>query len=245
MMTNKGSFDEVLTDLADYVEFRLEQGDRTEEMVPTAADAGEGTNFVVSEEQAVSPAPELLDRIAVEIGSCAKCSLSETRTNTVPGQGTSGPDIMFIGEAPGMDEDRQGLAFVGKAGQLLTKMIEAMGYSREEVFIGNILKCRPPDNRAPLPEEMETCLPYLKAQIRVLQPKVIITLGATAAKGLLDVSVGITRLRGKWLSFEGIDVMPTYHPAYLLRTPSAKREAWEDLKAVLGRLGREVPERKK
>lgn len=150
---------------------------------------------------------------------------------------------MFIGEAPGADEDRQGLAFVGAAGQLLTKMIEAMGYTREQVFIGNILKCRPPDNRTPVPEEMATCLPYLKAQIALLKPKVIIALGATAVRGLTAISTGITKLRGTWLSFEGIDLMPTYHPAYLLyqRNLTAKKQVWEDLKAVLKHLGRKPP----
>jgi DNA polymerase len=152
---------------------------------------------------------------------------------------------MFVGEAPGEDEDVQGLAFVGKAGQLLTKMIQAMGCTREEVFIGNILKCRPPNNRTPLPDEIEICLPYLKAQIAILKPKVIVALGATSVRGLLKLETGITRLRGKWLSFEGIDLMPTFHPSYLLRTPSAKKEAWEDLKAVLARLGRTPPPVKK
>ena len=155
---------------------------------------------------------------------------------------------MFVGEAPGEDEDLQGLAFVGRAGQLLTKMIQAMGYTREEVFIGNILKCRPPENRLPLPDEMETCLPYLRAQIAVLKPKVIVTLGATALRGLLkiDTSVtGITRLRGKWLSYEGVDLMPTLHPSYLLRTPSAKKDVWDDLKQVLHRIGRTPPPVKK
>ena len=134
---------------------------------------------------------------------------------------------------------------MGRAGRLLTKMISAMGYTREEVFIGNILKCRPPNNRTPLPDEMATCLPYLRRQIAALQPKVIVALGSTAVKGLFDTSQGITKLRGTWLTFEGIDVMPTYHPAYLLRNPSAKRDTWEDLKSVLTHLGRPIPEVKK
>jgi DNA polymerase len=151
---------------------------------------------------------------------------------------------MFIGEAPGEDEDIQGLAFVGPAGQLLTLMIEAMGFTREEVFIANILKCRPPLNRKPQPNEMDCCLPFLKAQIALLKPKAIVALGGTAVQGLLKIEVGITRLRGQWHTFEGIDVMPTFHPAYLLRNPSAKREVWEDLKEVLRRIGRPVPVRK-
>ncbi len=182
-----------------------------------------------------------LASIATMIAGCTRCSLHQSRNKAVPGQGCDNPDIMFIGEAPGADEDRQGKAFVGRAGQLLTKMIEAMGYRREEVFIGNILKCRPPGNRNPLPAEMETCMPYLREQINILKPGVIITLGGTAARGLFDITTGITHLRGKWLKFDGIDVMPTYHPAHLLRNPAAKHETWKDLQAVLRRLGRPIP----
>jgi DNA polymerase len=174
------------------------------------------------------------------IAGCRKCSLHQTRTRTVPGQGNPAPEILFVGEAPGADEDEQGLAFVGRAGQLLTKMIQAMGFERDEVFIANILKCRPPDNRAPLPEEMETCLPYLKEQIRLLKPKVIVALGATAVRGLVGLE-GISKLRGNWLQFEGIDLMPTYHPAYLLRNPPAKKDVWLDLQEALRRLGRTPP----
>jgi DNA polymerase len=180
-------------------------------------------------------------KIALEIAGCQKCSLHKTRIQTVPGQGNAKrPEIMFIGEAPGADEDEQGLAFVGRAGQLVTKMIAAMGFTREEVFIANILKCRPPDNRAPTPEEMAICIPYLKRQIAEVQPKVIVALGATAVLGLLNLT-GISQLRGKWLKFEGIDLMPTYHPSYLLRNPVMKKEAWLDLQAVLKRLGRPLP----
>jgi uracil-DNA glycosylase len=188
-------------------------------------------------------AKELAD-IAGVIATCKKCDLHKTRTNTVPGQGCTDPDIMFIGEGPGEDEDLQGLAFVGRAGQLLTKMIEAMGYTRDQVFIANIVKCRPPNNRPPMPEEMDACLPYLKAQIALLKPKVIVGLGSTAVKGLLGVQTGITKLRGKWHSYEGIDFMPTFHPSYLLRYAPAKRDAWEDLQSVLERLGKEPPPRK-
>lgn len=184
-----------------------------------------------------------LKAIRQRIAGCRECPLCETRTHTVPGQGSADPELIFIGEGPGANEDAQGLAFVGRAGQLLTKMIEAMGLSRDEVWIGNIVKCRPPGNRVPYPDEMEACMPYLKEQLKVLQPKVIVCLGATAVKGLLDVRTGITKLRGTWMSFEGIDVMPTYHPAYLLRNPPGKRDVWEDLKDVLRRLGKPVPER--
>lgn len=186
-----------------------------------------------------------LARITKVISGCKKCPLHKTRTNTVPGQGNcKRPDIMFIGEAPGADEDEQGLAFVGRAGQLLTKMIEAMGFSRDEVFIANIAKCRPPDNRPPTPEEMETCIPYLKQQIAAIQPNVIVALGATAVQGLIN-QTGISKLRGNWLEYEGIALMPTFHPAYLLRNPPAKKEVWADLQTVLKRLGRTPPPVKK
>ncbi|MBN2302252.1 MAG: uracil-DNA glycosylase [Lentisphaerae bacterium] len=208
----------VLDDVSQYLERELDEGRNSLEL-PT----------------------DSLEAIAKEIASCKNCGLWETRTKVVPGQGSTNPEIMFVGEAPGADEDRQGVAFIGRAGQLLTKMIEAMGYKREEVFIGNILKCRPPGNRTPLPDEMATCLPYLKRQIACLKPKVIIAMGATAVKGLLNVSMGITKLRGTWLRFEDIDLMPTYHPAYLLRNPSAKKDVWEDLKEVLRHLGRDIP----
>ena len=189
---------------------------------------------------------EALKEIAARVSVCKKCRLCEKRTKTVPGQGAINPEIMFIGEGPGADEDRQGLAFVGRAGQLLTKIIEAMGYTRDQIFIGNVVKCRPPDNRTPLPDEMETCLPYLREQIALLKPKVIVALGATALKGLFpDTKMGITKLRGQWMSYEKIDVMPTYHPAYLLRNPAGKRDVWEDMKTVLGHLGKEIPQTKK
>lgn len=185
--------------------------------------------------------PSDLSGLAECIAECKKCGLHATRTRTVPGQGNPHPEILFVGEAPGEDEDKQGLSFVGRAGQLLTKMIVAMGLTREEVFIGNILKCRPPENRKPLPLEMVVCMPYLKAQIAVLKPRVIVALGATAAQGLLNTEITITQLRGRWQTFQGIDLMPTYHPAYLLHNPSAKKVVWEDLQAVLRHLNKPIP----
>lgn len=182
-----------------------------------------------------------LNRIAKEAAACTKCGLHRMRTKVVPGQGAPGPEIMFVGEAPGYDEDQQGLAFVGRAGQLLTRMIAAMGFTREEVFIANILKCRPPENRQPMPDEMAACLPYLRAQIGILTPRVIIALGATAVRGLLGVETGITKLRGKWTEFEGIPLMPTFHPSYLLRKEEAKKDVWIDLKEVLKKIGRQPP----
>ena len=185
--------------------------------------------------------PDTLVSIAAEIAACQACALAPTRLHVVPGQGALKPDVMFVGEGPGADEDEQGLAFVGRAGQLLTKMIVAMGYTREQVFIGNIVKCRPPGNRVPTPEEMAGCIPYLKRQIAVIQPKLIVCLGATAARGLVNETMPIGKARGTWREFEGIPVMLTFHPAYLLRDPRQKGPCWDDLKAVLTRLGKTPP----
>lgn len=181
--------------------------------------------------------------IAKQCGECHACVLCEKRQHVVPGQGNANsPDIMFIGEAPGADEDAQGLAFVGRAGELLTKMITAMGYTREEVFIANICKCRPPNNRAPTPEEMTQCIPFLKQQIALIKPKCIVALGNTALLGLLGIS-GITRMHGLWKEFDGIPLMPTYHPAYLLRLPAAKLDCWKDLQLVMKKFGKQPPKK--
>ena len=161
--------------------------------------------------------------------------------NVVFGVGSPRAELMFIGEAPGADEDEQGEPFVGRAGQLLTKIIQAMGFARHEVYIANVLKCRPPDNRVPEPTEVANCLPYLIEQIELIQPKVMVGLGATAVKSLLDVQLGITKMRGNWYTFRNIPIMPTFHPAYLLRNPPAKKEVWLDMQEVVRKLGREIP----
>ncbi len=179
-----------------------------------------------------------------ELGDCQRCKLAPLRTKLVFGVGNPDAHLVFVGEAPGADEDMQGEPFVGKAGQLLTKMIEAMGYARQDVYICNILKCRPPGNRNPEPDEIAKCEPFLKAQLAALRPRVIVALGKFAAQCLLRDDTPISRLRGTFRSYEGIQLMPTFHPAYLLRDPSKKKEAWEDLKAVnaaLKRLGLEPP----
>jgi uracil-DNA glycosylase len=179
-----------------------------------------------------------------ELGDCQRCKLAPLRTKLVFGVGNPDAHLVFVGEAPGADEDAQGEPFVGKAGQLLTKMIEAMGYAREDVYICNILKCRPPGNRNPEPDEIEKCEPFLKAQLAALRPRVIVALGKFAAQCLLRDDTPISRLRGTFRSYEGIQLMPTFHPAYLLRDPTKKKEAWADLKAVnvaLSRLGLEPP----
>ena len=192
--------------------------------------------------QPTTDATAELARIEARAKVCVKCGeLSRCRHSVVFGVGSPRAEIMFVGEAPGHDEDMQGEPFVGRAGELLTKIIVAMGCQREDVYIANVLKCRPPQNRTPLPDEIVNCLPYLLSQIELIQPKVIVALGATAVRSLLDVQLGITKMRGHWYTFRDIPIMPTFHPAYLLRNPPAKKEVWEDMKAVLARLGREVP----
>jgi DNA polymerase len=173
-----------------------------------------------------------------ELGECQRCKLSPSRTKLVFGVGNPDADLVFVGEAPGADEDAQGEPFVGKAGQLLTKMIEAMGYTRDDVYICNVLKCRPPGNRNPEPDEVAKCEPFLKQQLAAIRPRMIVALGKFAAQCLLRDDTPITRLRGGFRSYEGIPLMPTLHPAYLLRDPSKKKLAWEDLKAVNAALAR-------
>jgi len=181
-----------------------------------------------------------LDFFAKAIANCTLCPLSQGRTQVVFGVGNPDADLMFVGEAPGRDEDAQGEPFVGKAGQLLTKIIEAMGFQRSDVYIANVNKCRPPNNRAPLPDEMDACRPFLLRQIDIIQPKVVCLLGATAVRGLLQSKDSITRIRGQFLRWRGILVMPTFHPAYLLRNPAEKRTVWGDVQkvrdVVLGKL---------
>ncbi|WP_437795767.1 uracil-DNA glycosylase family protein [Sorangium sp. So ce693] len=182
--------------------------------------------------------------LAEEVRTCQKCPLHEGRTHTVFSRGDPSSEVVFVGEGPGAEEDLQGQPFVGAAGQLLDKMIAAMGYHRDEVYICNIVKCRPPKNRKPEPAEMAACSPYLTAQLALIKPKVIVALGATAVQGLIGTSEGITKLRGTWKLYKGsIPIMPTFHPAYLLRQPGAKREVWSDLKEVMRHLGKSAPDR--
>ncbi len=181
---------------------------------------------------ALAPSTETFEQIHAEIGNCLRCPLHQERTHVVHTEGNRKARLMFVGEAPGADEDIQARPFVGRAGQLLTKIIEAIGLKREEVLIGNVNRCRPPGNRAPTAEEASMCKPFLLREIAVVQPEVIVVLGNTAMKNLLDTREGITRLRGRFQDYKGIKVMPTFHPAYLLRDPSKKRETWEDLKKV-------------
>jgi len=175
---------------------------------------------------------ETMEDIWRDIGDCTRCGLCEGRTQVVNTHGNHKARLMFVGEAPGADEDAQGKPFVGRAGQLLTKIIEAIGLKREEVLIGNVNRCRPPGNRQPTLEEAAICRPFLFREIAAVQPEVIVVMGNTAVRNLLETREGITRIRGKFQDFRGIKVMPTFHPAYLLRDPSKKRETWEDLKQV-------------
>lgn len=184
---------------------------------------------------------ETLEEIWSDIGDCTRCALCAGRTQVVNTHGNRKARLMFVGEAPGADEDAQGKPFVGRAGQLLTKMIEAMGMKREEVLIGNVNRCRPPGNRQPTLEEAAICRPFLFREIAAVRPEVIVVMGNTALRNLLEVREGITRVRGHFQDFRGIKVMPTFHPAYLLRDPSKKRETWDDLKKVMDYLDSNSP----
>jgi len=195
-----------------------------------------------------APAPALTSReerfeaLRQRTLACTNCALHRGRTNVVFGEGPCPARLVFVGEGPGLDEDHSGRPFVGKAGQLLNKIIGAMGFKREEVYIGNVVKCRPPDNRTPLPDETAACWPYLEEQLALLEPKVIVALGSPAAKTLLKTSSGIMQLRGRWQLYRGIRVMPTYHPAFVLRryTPETRREVWDDMQQVMNFL-KEAP----
>jgi uracil-DNA glycosylase family 4 len=186
-----------------------------------------------------------LEAIREEIGDCRRCKLEQGRTNIVFGEGNPHADVVFVGEGPGFEEDQQGRPFVGAAGQLLTDIIvKGMKLRREDVYICNIVKCRPPNNRNPEPDEVSACIGFVKQQIAAIKPKVIVTLGNVPTQNLLDTREGITRMRGKWQEYRGIPVMPTFHPSYLLRSPGAKKEVWVDIKLVMAKLGMQVPEKK-
>lgn len=210
---------------------------------PPASRTTEPVLAVASEIEGFSAPPpadpgKRLEEIRSELGECTRCKLHEQRTNVVFGVGDPGARLMFIGEGPGADEDARGEPFVGRAGKKLDEMISAIGLARSEVYIANIVKCRPPKNRDPERDEVETCSPFLERQIEAIRPKVIVTLGAPATKTLLQTRIGITKLRGQWHGFRGIPVMPTFHPAYLLRayTKENRRKVFDDLKAARARM---------
>lgn len=202
-----------------------------------------GMDGVYSEEK-LKASNETLEDIALTIEKCHKCPLAHTRTSVVPGEGNPKARLMFIGEAPGADEDSQGRPFVGRAGKLLTKIIESIGLKREDVYIANILKCRPPGNRNPLPGEIKTCSPYLERQIEKIKPKVICALGKFSTQTLLNNETPISKLRGHFYEYCGVKLMPTYHPAYLLRNGAGKKDVWDDMKKIAKELGIKIPAKK-
>ena len=203
----------------------------------TGFDCSEASLKILNELGLPSPAAALdresLSDICNDLGDCTRCGLCESRTHIVFGEGSPNAQVVFVGEGPGFEEDKCGQPFVGAAGQLLTKIIAAMGLAREAVYIGNIVKCRPPSNRNPEPEEIRQCLPFLKRQLAAINPRVICALGSVAARALLDTDTPISRLRGRFHEFSGIPVMPTFHPAYLLRNPEKKKEVWEDVQQIM------------
>jgi DNA polymerase len=229
---------DVIQDLKGQIELRREWGMEgyalpPEVLEPLASGAGP------------SGGPKTLEELEASCQGCTLCGLHEGRTQVVFGVGSPKAEVVFVGEGPGREEDIQGEPFVGRAGQKLTDIIRAMGFSRTDVYICNAVKCRPPGNRTPTVEEIATCRPYLEAQLAAIGPKVIVALGNPAVRALFDITKGITHLRGSFMEWRGIKVMPTFHPAYLLRNPKAKRQVWEDMKMVLAEIGRTPPERQK
>ncbi len=214
------NINELISDLRTYMEYLKGMGITTLPVTESTA------------ERATRAEPMTLEDVRRELGDCKRCKLHRTRKTIVFGEGNEKATLMFIGEGPGYDEDVQGRPFVGKAGQLLTKIIESINLSREEVYIANIIKCRPPQNRNPEPDEIESCNPFLMKQIGVIQPQLICALGTFSAQTLLKTDTKITALRGKLYDLDGIKVIPTYHPAFLLRNPERKREVWEDMKRI-------------
>lgn len=241
----QNEFLNVISGLRAHLEYQRALGVTAIETTPVAAIKGAAGKAAEEHDNKTAPhvsgKPEGLDAVRREIGDCARCKLQSGRTNMVFGEGAPKAALMFIGEGPGSDEDRQGRPFVGEAGRLLTRIIEnAMKLRREDVYICNVVKCRPPNNRAPEPDEIEACRRFMIMQIEAVRPKVIVALGNVAAKALLDIrdpKAGITALRGRWSEFKGIPVMPTFHPSYLLRNESAKKPVWEDIQKVMEKLG--------
>ncbi len=241
-------FSQIVADLRAHLELQKALGVRVVEtgaavplhdrpVVPAESPAGQAGQ--VSQRGGTAPlsGSSALDAVRAELGDCTRCSLHAGRKNIVFGEGAADARLLFIGEGPGADEDDQGRPFAGEAGDLLTKIIEkGMKIKRSEVYICTIVKCRPPENQHPAPEEISACIGYLKKQIAAIKPRVIVTLGNTATQALLNAKEGVTKLRGAWQVYEAIPVMPTFHPAYLLRVPSAKKQVWEDVQKVMAKL---------
>lgn len=205
--------------------------------VPAVVPVGAAAPARPAGETPASTQSDLLADFERIVSACVKCDLAKTRTQVVYGVGSPNADLMFIGEAPGRDEDLQGKPFVGRAGQLLTDIIKAMNLTRDDVYIANVIKCRPPENRNPEPDELEQCRPHIRRQVEIIKPKVIVTLGRFALQSLTEKAYAVSSARGQWLEWNGIKVMPTYHPAYLLRNPAAKKDVWADMKQVMTALG--------
>lgn len=221
--------DEVLHELAMLREFGYTHLDLAAARPRAAA--------VTQSEASMDGSSDPWEALRAETHNCNACRLAGTRTNVVFGVGSPNADLMFIGEAPGRDEDLQGEPFVGRAGQLLTDIIKAMKLTRDDVYIANVIKCRPPENRNPEPDELDECRPFLRRQVELIQPKVIVTLGRFGLQSLTETQYAISAVRGQWLDYHGIKLMPTYHPAYLLRNPAAKKDVWADMKKVMTELG--------
>jgi DNA polymerase len=225
-------------EIVQQLEFLRDIGiDRVDLRRPSAAVVAAPVEVAVQPSESVDTV-ETLESIRLDLGDCQRCKLAPKRTNIVFGSGNPNAELVFVGEAPGFDEDQQGLPFVGAAGQLLTKIIESTGVKREDTYICNILKCRPPDNRNPEPDEVLQCSPFLKRQLAAIKPKIVCALGKFAAQTLLQSADPISRLRGKFQDIDGMRVLATFHPAYLLRSPEKKREVWEDMKQIRAELFR-------
>jgi DNA polymerase len=228
-------FEEIISQLQFFREIGVDSLDLKTEIPQADVRPAEGRATRPS-----APGGSALDLEAVrsDIGDCRRCKLAPSRTNLVFGSGNPKADLVFVGEAPGYDEDIQGLPFVGRAGQLLTKIIESIEIKREDVYICNVLKCRPPDNRNPEPDEVAACNPFLKRQLEAIAPKIVCCLGTFAAQTVLGTAAPISKLRGRFHDVDGLRVIPTFHPAYLLRSPDKKREVWEDMKQIRAELFR-------
>lgn len=223
-------------------EVRWRQRDASSAARPASVPAPAFAKAPAGKPSATAPAVWTLEAIREDIGDCTRCKLHTLgRQQVVFGVGSPRAELMFVGEGPGADEDVQGVPFVGRAGQLLTKMIEAMGFTRDQVYIANVVKCRPPENRNPEPDEIASCEPFLFRQIESIKPKVIVALGAFAAKTLLRSEEPISKLRGRVFDYHGAKLIPTFHPSFLLRSPNQKKFAWDDLKKALAVMGREAP----
>ncbi len=247
MTDAKTSYKKIAEETKNYLLYLKEIG--IEDMPVERVRESKSQRVKESESQSVRDTGDVkqsLESIREELGDCKRCKLHKTRTNIVFGVGNPNASLVFVGEGPGEDEDLQGEPFVGRAGQLLTKIIKAMGLNREDVYICNVVKCRPPGNRNPEPDEIAACRPFMEKQIDAIRPKVIVALGTHAVQTLLNTDKKITALRGKFSWYrDGIRLMPTFHPSYLLRNEGKKKEVWEDVKTVLKALGLKIPEEKK